>query len=395
MEVPAAGQRFPTGVTLVRAIAVARWLTWLWMVGVVAVASFRNVDAPLPGDPSGPDTALRHPATAWACVIALLVMCMLGTVGVRRAPDRLMSPAFATVEGGLALAFSVLDGWVFDPGHVFETSQSLATQYPLVAMATLGITFGPWVAAAIGALVGPAELWAALLNEFEPWKLRHTMSIIATSIFFAASGAVFGWLASLFRRVEGEIADQRAKDEVAQVMHDTVLQTLALVEQRTATSHPDLAEAARSADREVRRYLFGAATRERHTLESRVRSAVERSSAHHDVDVTVSVLDDGCSASPTAQQALAGALGEAVTNAIKHASGSRIIVFVETDGDGEVFATVRDNGPGFDPAVVEPGEGLSGSITRRLADVGGHSEVVSQPGQGTEIRLWTAKKEHR
>ncbi len=379
---------------MLRAVAAARWLTWLWMFGVVAVAGFRGVENPLPGDPSGPETALRHPVVAWSCVAAVLIMCVLGTVGLRRAPARLMGATFAITEGALALGLSVLDGWVFDPGHVFETSQSLATQYPLVAMATLGLAFGPWVAAATGALVGPAELWAARLNEFSGWSPQNTFSIVATSIFFAAAGALFGWLATLLRRVEGEIADRRAKDEVARVMHDTVLQTLALVETRTATSDPELAEAARSADRDVRRFLFGATSRDSHTLDSRMRSTVERATAHHDVDVTINVLDDGCRATPAAQNALAGAVGEAVTNAIKHAVASNIVVYAETDDDGHVFASVRDDGMGFDTTRVELGEGLEGSIRERMLDAGGRSEVISTVGGGTEIRLWTTGAPH-
>ena len=381
---------FPTGRTMLRAVAAARWLTWVWMLAVVAVADLRGVDATLPGDPSGPDTAFRHPVVAWVAVAALLLVCVVGTVWLRRSPERLVRPPFAIAEAGLALALSVVDGWVFDPGHVFETSQSLATQYPLVAMATVGLTFGPWVAAAVGLLVGPAELWAARLNDFSGWSTQNTFSIVATSVFFAAAGGLFGWFSLLLRRVEAEIADRRAKDEVGRVMHDTVLQTLALVERRTATSDPELAEAARAADRDVRRFLFGAVSRDRHTLESRVRSTVERATANHDVDVTVNVLDDGCTASAAAQNALAGAVGEAVTNAIKHAVASSIVVYVETVDDGEVFASVRDDGMGFDPSRAERGEGLDGSITARMLDVGGRSEIRSSPGAGTEIRLWTS-----
>lgn len=379
----------PTALTMLRALAAARWLTWLWMVGVVAVAATQNADEIIAADSTGSGTALRHPLIAWVCVAAVLAMCVIGTLTARRAPRRLVSHVFAIVEGMVALALSAVDGWVFDPGHVFETSQSLATQYPLIAMATLGLAFGPWTAAAVGSLVGPAELWAAHLNQFGPWSLRHTLSIVATSIFFAAAGALFGWLATLLRRVEGEIADRRAKDEVARVMHDTVLQTLALVEKRTVLSDPELAEAARSADRDVRRFLFGATSRDRHTLESRIRSTVERAVANHDVDVTINVLDDGCRASTTAQNALAGAVGEAVTNAIKHAVASNIVVFAETDDDGEVFATVRDDGMGFDTTRVESGEGLDGSIRARMSDAGGHAEIISTVGNGTEVKIWT------
>ncbi|NND75623.1 MAG: hypothetical protein HKN44_11520 [Ilumatobacter sp.] len=379
---------FPTGVTMLKALAAARWLTWLWMFGVVLVSGTRSVDAPRPGDPSGADTALRHPVVAWVCVAAVLAMAVIGTVSIRSAPQRLLRPAFALAEGALALVLSAVDGWVFDPGHVFETSQSLATQYPLIAAASLGLTFGPWVAAAYGVLVGPAEWLAVELNEFDDYTLRHWFSLFATSLFFGAAGALFGWLAALLRRVEGEIADQRARDEVGRVLHDTVLQTLALVEQRAASTDPQLAAAARDADRDLRRFLFGAASRERHTLESLVRSQVERAVAHHDVAVTVNVVDDDGGPARPGAQALAAAIGEAVTNAVKHASASRIVVFAETD-DGEVFASVRDDGGGFDVDGVAPGRGISGSIHERMREVGGRAEIASTPGNGTEVQLWT------
>ena len=371
-----------------RALVAARWLTWLWMAGVVTVASTRSSTDTLPGDPSGAGTAFRHPVAAWVCVAALLAVCVVATIIVRRAPDRLISPPFALIEIALALALSAIDGWVFDPGHVFETSQSLATQYPLIAMGTAGLTFGPWIAAGVGTSVGPAELWATQLNRFSGWSLRHTFSIIATSLFFAAAGALFGWLGRLLRRVEGEIADQRARDDVALVLHDTVLQTLALVERRSADSDPDLALSARRADRELRRFLFGASALPADDLEGRVRHAVERSSRDHDVTVTVNVIDGDCAVTVAGQEALAGAVGEAVTNAIKHATADAIVVYVETEDDGGVFASVRDDGCGFDPTRATTGRGLDGSIRGRMTTVGGGSEIVSAPGRGTEVRVW-------
>ncbi len=241
----------------------------------------------------------------------------------------------------------------------------------------------------LGSLIGLAEWWAAELNEFSDWSLRHTFSIVASSLFFAAAGALFGWLGQLLRRVEGQIADQRARDEVALVLHDTVLQTLALVEQRSGDTDPELALAARRADRDLRQFLFGASALPADDLEGRVRHAVERSSRDHDVSVTVNVVDLGCSADVPAQEALAGAVGEAVTNAIKHADAGSIVVFVETDDDGDVFASVRDDGRGFDPASSADGQGLEGSIRGRMSTVGGRSEIVSTPGGGTEVRVWT------
>jgi anti-sigma regulatory factor (Ser/Thr protein kinase) len=105
---------------------------------------------------------------------------------------------------------------------------------------------------------------------------------------------------------------------------------------------------------------------DRHTLGSWIKSNVEQ----HDVDVTVNVIDLGCSA---AQNALANAVGEAITNAIQHALANTIVVFAETNDGSNVFASVRDDGMGFDTARVEPGVGLDRSVRRRMLGVVGRT----------------------
>lgn len=380
---------FPTGATLARAIAVARWLNWLWITAIVVVADLRTADSVRFDDPSGPTTAFRQPVVAWLCVAVVLGMCIWGTALVRRSPRRALSGPFVIAEAAVALGLSVFDGWVFDPGHVFETSQSLAAQYPLIAAATVGLALGPWAGVAFGALVGPAEWWGALLNRFDEFSLRHAFSLVATSLFFGAAGAVFGWLGRLLRDVESTISDQRARDEVSNVLHDTVLQTLAVVEQRTAESDPELAASARRADRDLRSYLFGSAAHGADDLEGRVRAVVERVTRDRDVDVTVNVVDLGSVTAVRVQEALAGAIGEAVTNAVKHASSSKIVVFVETDDDGSISASVRDDGIGFDPDDVHSSRhGIAGSIRQRVESVGGRVEITSRSGVGTDVRLW-------
>ncbi|MEL6893163.1 MAG: ATP-binding protein [Actinomycetota bacterium] len=397
----AAVRGFPTGVTLARALAVGRWLTWAWMVAVVAVAGFRTVDddAIRPDDPSGAETALRSPAIAWLAVVAVLAVAIWATTRLRTAPARALSPGFAGTEMALALALSVLDGLVFDPGHVFATSQSLATQYPAIAVASIGLAAGPRIAAAAGVLVGPAEWWAATLNDFDDWSLRHTFSIVATSLFFAALGALIGWLGGLLRDLELRIADQRARDEVAGVLHDTVLQTLALVEQRSIESDPDLAAAARRADRDLRSYLFGsgALTAEpdrSDDLETRLRRVVDDVRRRIDLEgssrVTVNVIDVGVGADRRAVDAVVDAAGEALTNSLTHADATRIVVFAETDDDGEVTVTVRDDGRGFDPdSTARSGRrGLRHSIVERVETAGGSVRLRSST-DGTEVLLTT------
>ena len=370
---------FPTAITVARALVAARWLVLLWMVGVVVVSSERD--------------AIDHPLVTWMCVAAVAAAAAWTTWAVRTEPVRLFGTSFLVVEATLAIGLSVIDGWVFEPGHVFEVSQSLATQYPLIAVVSIGLARGPIVAGGFGLLIGPAEWAGAVLNEFDDWSARHVVSLVATSLFYAAAGAVFGWQAQLLRQAEADIADRRARDDVARVLHDTVLQTLALVERRTADSDPDLARTAREADRELRRFLFGSATRVDDTLEQRVRAAVERAARHHDtaasVPISVSVIDTAPPPPEAIAEAVAAAVGEAVANALEHAAPSRIVVFVETDDDGDVFASVRDDGSGFDTSEQRVGHGVDESIVARMRDVGGRAEVVSTPGTGTEVRVWS------
>lgn len=371
-------EMFPTALTAERALVVARWLTLVWMVGVVVVSSERD--------------AIEHPLSAWLCIVAVAAVSAWTTFNVRANPSALLTAGFLVVEAALAVGLSIIDGWVFEPGHVFEVSQSIATQYPLIAVVSIGLARGPVVAGAVGLLIGPAEWLGAVLNEFDQWSARHVISVVATSLFYCAAGVVFGWQSQLLRRAEADIADRRAREDVARVLHDTVLQTLALVERRTSESDPNLARSAREADRELRRFLFGSIGRSDDGLEQRVRAAVDRAARHHDVDgvaISVGVLDNDRHAPSDVQEALAAAVGEAVANALEHARSSRIVVFVDVDDDGTIFASVRDDGRGFDVEKPRDGHGLDESVVARVRDVGGRSEIVSSPGSGTEVRLWS------
>ncbi len=366
---------FPTGLTILRALVAARWLAWTWMAGILLFA-----DA---------DTTVRHPVIGWVAVGMALAVTIVGTALVRRSPAHLLRAPFVLADLGLALGLSVVDGYVFEPGHVFETTQSIATQWPLIAMAGVGVAYGPIVAGLAGLLVGPAEWAGAELNMYDDWRTPEIVSIFATSLFFGACGVVFGWLARRLEQVEGEIADHRARDEVGRVMHDTVLQTLALVERRTTASDPELAAAARQADQDVRSFLFGSRARAVADLETRVRAEIERVRTGHETPVTVSVLDDGCRLPERHQELVARAIGEAVANALEHAVANRVVVYVETDDDGHVFASVDDDGMGFDPATPRTTHGIDESMLARVDSIGGRVEISSDIGRGTEVCIWT------
>lgn len=365
---------FPTGLTILKALVAARWLAWIWMAGIIAFSA---------------DDKVRHPVVGWVAVALTLALTVVSTVLLRRSPERLLHAPFVIADVGFAVGLSIVDGYVFEPLHVFATSQSIATQWPLLAMATVGVAYGPFVAGASGLLIGPAEWAGAELNEFDSWGTPEIVSIVATSLFFAACGVVFGWQARLLKNVEGEIADRRARDEVGRILHDTVLQTLALVERRSADSDPELATAARRADQDLRAFLFGSVGRVVADLETRVHAEVERVRVGHDTPVTVSILDDGCRLTDRDQDLVARAIGEAVANALEHAVANRIVVYVETDDGGHVFASIDDDGKGFDPATPRTTHGIDESMLARIASIGGRVEISSDIGTGTEVCMWT------
>ncbi len=379
-RLPSRGQRadlYPTALTMLRAIVVGRWLAWTWMVGIVVFMR---------------DELVRSHVLAWIAVIATLALTVTSTLLIRRAPERLIRLPFVGVEVAFAIGLNVVDGFVFEPGHVFENTQSIATQWPLIAAATVGVAFGPTIAALAGTTIGPAELGGALANEHEPFTTGQQVSLAATSIFYAALGAVFGWQALLLKRAEAEVADRRARDEIGRVMHDTVLQTLALVERRVAATDPELAAAAREADAEVRAFLFGSRAMDRADLDARVRGVVERIRKGNSTPVTVSVIDDGCRLDAHQQDLVARAIGEAVANSLEHAAASRVVVFVETDETGHVFASIADDGRGFETAAPRDGHGIDESIVARIRSIGGRVSIESGP-TGTEVCIWSNPKD--
>jgi signal transduction histidine kinase len=361
--------------TLQRVLVVARWLCWAWMVAVVAFGG----------------GAVIHPVVAWIAVGVMLMVTVNATHLARSHPDRLRHPLLVGTEAAITLTLAVADGWVFAPGHVFTTSQSLATEWPLIVAVSAGIAAGPVAAGVLGFLFGPARLVSAALNDFARFGRRHFVSSLATGLFLGASGALIGWLVTLLRRSEAEISHRRARDEMARVLHDTVLQTLALVERRARTVDPDLAATARQADRDLRAFLFSDGSSGTDSLSARIHGQIDRVRAGTDIDIVVNVLDDGCRLDGHSQDALARAIGESVSNAIEHARPSKIVVFAEAVDATQVFASVRDDGVGFETGGGTGGYGISESIVARMESIGGHASITTAPGHGTEVNLWTRK----
>lgn len=365
----------PTSRSVLRGLAVLRWGTWVWSLGVVVVGVER----------------VARPGLAGLLMAACLVVTVAGTAFARR-PGGVLRPGFVLTELAVGFALLALEGFVFEPGHAFAGRQGLAGGWPVVGVIGAGFTLGPGPAAAAGAVVGVGRLFGALGNGVRAFDGDEVASLAATVAFYALYGGVAGWVGNLLRAAEQEVAVNRARQEVARTLHDGVLQTLALVERRTATSDPLLARLARDTDRDLRSFLDAPARRPARRsppdLVASVREAARRSARPYDLDVVVSVVEEGLRADEAQVEAVAGAVAEAVANAGKHAAARRVVVFLEVGEDGVLFVSVRDDGTGFDAAAVPAGRGLQASVHGRVAEVGGRAEVVSTPGEGTEVRLW-------
>jgi signal transduction histidine kinase/phage shock protein PspC (stress-responsive transcriptional regulator) len=235
---------------------------------------------------------------------------------------------FVLVIGAVAL-FAVRHGRVSD---IYDVLISAA-----LGVVGLGITLGPWI-----------------------WRLTNDLAE---------------------ERAERVRTQERA--DLAAHLHDSVLQTLALI-QKNAADAPAVARLARSQERDLRAWLFdsppGAGT-----LSGALREVVREVEDAYGVDVelvTVGDVDVDQSLAP-----VVAATREAATNAAKHAGTPVVDIYAEVSPQRvEVF--VRDRGQGFEVESIPAGRhGVRKSIQDRMSRHGGTAEIRSTPETGTEVRL--------
>lgn len=239
----------------------------------------------------------------------------------------------------------------------------------LVLGHTTGSSFRP-----IGAVL---LVLAAIVLLFGPWWLRIARDLAA-------------------ERQARVRAEERA--DVASRVHDSVLQTLALI-QRSAGSPQEVVQLARAQERELRSWLFDGTPPGSYALDEannvadaieRVAREVERAHRIPIENVTVGdcPLDENL-------RALVAAAREATMNAAKWSGADLVSIFAEVEPK-EVSVFVRDRGTGFDPAQVAPDRrGIAGSIRARISRHGGVSTLRSTPAEGTEVELIMPRRSRR
>ena len=340
----------------------------LWLAGLALLVLSRGTPKPVIV------AATAGGALLWAGVTSL---------GLRE-PGMLRSPIWLAMDWAVA-------SWTLLAPAVANEPSGFFGGYPITAVVLAAVVRGY-----AGGLPAAAVLSAASIASRELGFEDATTSVYIEQVlvFFAAAGVAAWGTATLERneaarreaeraleaeRAERLVAEERS--EIAARLHDSVLQTLALIQKR-ASDTSEVASLARQQERELRRWLFEGASSQG-SFRDALRTACSAVEDQHGVKVDVVITGDERDADEHLE-ALVDAAREAVTNAAKHSGAERVSVYAELAADG-VKVFVRDRGIGFDG--TPHGHGITNSIIGRLRRHGGTAEVRSQPGKGTEVEL--------
>ena len=212
--------------------------------------------------------------------------------------------------------------------------------------------------------------------------------ILAVLVVVIALGVIFApWILRLVRSLSAERAERirsQERAEMAAHLHDSVLQTLAMV-QKQADDPRRVAALARTQERELRSWLSARTPSRAGQLAAALEDAAAEVEQAH--GATIEVVAVGDRELDAAGEALVAAAREAMVNAAKFGGGSPVAVYAEA-GDGRAQVFVRDRGPGFDPSEIPPDRrGVRESIVGRMERNGGRAWISSSPDSGTEVEL--------
>jgi signal transduction histidine kinase/phage shock protein PspC (stress-responsive transcriptional regulator) len=339
---------------------------------IAPAVSERPVDGPGPGTPAGSWRTLL-PGMPYGKEI-LLGAGLLLAAGILIArlfgldvPLGTLIPV-AAILGGAAIAWMQLDE-TRRAGIVDKTKADQA---------------GGWARLAAGlALVVAGVL--LMVSGSGSWEQTWLALLASVAVLGGVALVLLPWGLKFWRDLEAERAGRvRATEraEIAAHLHDSVLQTLALIQRRAGNEH-DVVRLARAQERELRGWLYRDPGRGAGQLSDAVKAAaaeVEDSLGH-----AVEVVTVGDCAMTERLEAMVQAAREAMLNAARHGGGAVSVYLEATDDAAEVF--VKDRGPGFDPGAIPADRlGVRESMIGRMRRHGGTAVIASSP-DGTEVRL--------
>jgi len=327
--------------------------------------------------------------------------------GTRRASE------LALAVGCITLGALLLVRWVtpFFPDQVVWPAAVAATGVGLVLARAGDSDRARWREAATRLPANPVEAFRGGWMVWARVLVGASLLIAGIGFFLASNDALAAvgnvgiavlatllggallfspWVARLVRQLREERRERIRTEERADMaahLHDSVLQTLALI-QRHADAPQQARSLARRQERELRAWLYdgrrSSSSDAPGTLATALDGVADEVEADHGVAVDVVVVGD-CPVDEHVD-ALVAAVREAVLNAARHSGAGEVSVYAEVVEDARIEAFVRDRGRGFDPAAVNGDRrGITHSIVRRMARHGGRADVHSAPGEGTEV----------
>ncbi|ELT44014.1 signal transduction histidine kinase [Arthrobacter nitrophenolicus] len=242
---------------------------------------------------------------------------------------------------------------------------------------------GGWARLAAGlALVVAGVL--VMVSGSGSWEQTWLALLASVAVLGGVVLVLLPWALKFWRDLEAERAGrirEMERAEIAAHLHDSVLQTLALIQRRAGNEH-DVVRLARAQERELRGWLFQDPGREAGQLSDRIKAVAAE--VEDLLGNAVDVVSVGDTAMTEAHEALVQASREAMLNASRHGGGTVSVYLEASDGQAEVF--IKDR-PGFELSdVPEDRLGVRESIIGRMKRHGGTATILST-GAGTEVRL--------
>ncbi|MFJ4712225.1 MacS family sensor histidine kinase [Streptomyces sp. NPDC088785] len=381
-----------------RALTAYRVLTMVYAIGLFASA-YEVYERPWVG-------------IAYFVVLAVWTLSTLPQVsGARRCTKRFLTLDLAVAVGGILLSPVAGHDRAVTGG---STLPSIWTAGAVLAWALKG----GWRWAAF------ASVLIGVVNVVQRGDISR--SIIHNVLLVCIAGTAIGYVVEVARASERTLAraleieaTTRERERLARDIHDSVLQVLAMVQRRGTALGGEAAELGRMAGEQeiaLRTLVTEGLRRPSHTSEDLSRGAVVRAvttyaeadppqgprdlrpllAPHADARTTFSAPGTAVLMPAAAARELAAAVAAALDNVRRHAGGdARAWILVEDEPDA-VIVTVRDDGPGIPEGRLAQAEGegrlgVAQSIRGRLRDIGGTAELISVPGQGTEVELHVPK----
>ncbi|MEO5313264.1 PspC domain-containing protein [Pseudarthrobacter sp. CC12] len=217
------------------------------------------------------------------------------------------------------------------------------------------------------------------------WEQTWLALLASVAVLGGVVLVLLPWALKFWRDLEAERAGRIRETERAEIaahLHDSVLQTLALIQRRAGNEH-DVVRLARAQERELRGWLFQDPGRESGQLSDRIKAVAGE--VEDLLGNAVEVVTVGDAPMTEAYEALVQASREAMLNASRHGGGTVSVYLEASDGLAEIF--IKDRGPGFELGDVPADRlGIRESIIGRMKRHGGSAAILST-GDGTEVRL--------